>query len=104
FPFVRHRQDIGAFEMEPRRVARCEASRAVRREDIVTQPLRYWIIIELLAPKHFSERLTHNEVLIWRYRRRNGFAVKIVGFAQTRLQHCWKLRCEGLTVRQLIRS
>src|SRR5262245_65744924 len=72
FPFVRHRQDIGAFEMEPPLVARRGAACAIWRKDSVTQPLRYRIVIELFAPQHSGEGLAHNEILGWMHGWRSG--------------------------------
>jgi hypothetical protein len=95
-PLVGHREDVGALEKEPLLVSRRHTLLAVQRQHLVLHPLAHGVVVELLAPQHARERLSHDQTIVVREARGNDGRVEFVRLAQPGGQQISEPRPEGV--------
>ena len=79
-PFVRHRHDVEGVELAPSGVAPVEpGGRRRRHSRVAVEPAGHVVVVELLAPQHAGECLTHHHRLVGRGAGRGELGVELVG-------------------------
>ena len=94
-PLVRHRDDVFAHHVEPVAVAHGAVS-GERVDPVLAEPSIDVKAVELLAPQHARERLTHDETLIVCHARRRDRRVERIGLSDARGKDLVEIRSQAV--------